>query len=672
MALALPGVFSGIDTEALIARLMALNRRPLNMLEERKAQWQAKQSALADIESRLTTLKTQADGLRDAQLLRTVFATTSDSSVATATAGVGVAEGTHQIVINRLATAEKLVLTTGLASATAPVGAPRSTALNSNGVSDPSAAWFTTTANGATYTFDFGTETDIDNVQFAASTAYSMNQVRDLINARSQAVAGYDAASVEYDSQSGLYYLRLDASGTGSVGTMTQTLTAGDAIDELNDEADWIKTDAGSGKFVYTYNGTTRTIHLPSGATLDDLRNLINSDGGNPGVNAGLLEYNNAYHLVLSGKDTGGDHAITIDNLQTTLNGFDADDFTRTQTAQNAQFRVDGFPADPNWLERASNAVTDVIPGVTLNLRNTGSVTVTLNRNTDDLQQNLENFVAGYNGLADAIGGYTGYDAETKTGGVLQGDTTVNSMLYGIRSDLTTTAPGFQDGVETYTLPGQIGFSFDRYGKLSLDTSALGTALSADYLGTLNLIGAKGSGDSDSDYIQFSSAGDNTQPGTYEVEVDFDASGNITQARIRAQGESAWRYMDIDGNTLVGATGNEEEGLVLTAVWDGLSGTLSAGVHVRQGFAGAIYDRLEEYLDEVSGVVATRKEHYDAAIANLDRNIELQEKRLETKEKYLREQYARMETILARLDSQRGAFESLINQLDASRKAAQK
>ena len=63
-SLALSGVFSGIDTDVLIADSMAAARVPLRMLERRRASWQVKDLAVADLQSRLETFSTQVASLR--------------------------------------------------------------------------------------------------------------------------------------------------------------------------------------------------------------------------------------------------------------------------------------------------------------------------------------------------------------------------------------------------------------------------------------------------------------------------------------------------------------------------------------------------------------------------------------------------------------------------------
>jgi flagellar hook-associated protein 2 len=677
-SLAMSGVFSGIETDVLIARSMAFNRMPLNRLEASKATWQVKDLAVADLESRLAVFKSQVDSLRSSDTLERMRGTSLDTDVLSASASASAIEGSYVIEVNQLATAHRLVHTTGLAETDTRVGVSTSAARNVNGVADADAVWFTTSTNGATYTFDFGDQADIDAVALGVSTGYSMNQVAALINVRSQAVSGYDAAAVVEDS--GQYYLELTAEELGPIGELTHALTGGDAIAEFADEADWTKTDGQGGAFVYTYDGVTRTLNTGSGTTLTDLVDLINNDAGNPGVTASLLEYNSTYHLSLGARETGSAYAITIDDGATTLVGLDTSDFTETQQARDAQIKVDGFPpGGEDWIERSSNTVSDVIPNVTIGLRTTGTTTITVARDTEPLRSDLSNLAAVYNGLVDKIVELTGVNERTGSGGALRGDSTVSRLLDSLRSAIASPVAGFLSGSDPLTLAAEIGLefgqtgddglpAFDEIGKLHLDESTLSDALASNYRAVLDLVGAVGTGSSDSNDIQFTSADESTEGGTYEVRVDFNASGAVMMAMVRREGQTAWRNLAIDGSELTGEDDTPEEGLKLTAVWDSGQGAYTeyADVRVRQGFAQLLYNRVDGLLDEVTGVIVGRRDHYDSAIATIDKNIEFQERLLVTKQKNLERKYARLELTLAKLDAQRGAFDSLFAALAAN------
>lgn len=541
MSLHFSGLFSGIDTDAIIESLMVVNRVPLNRLQTRKAEWQAKRNAVVDLESRMNSLKGLVETLSDTSNLRYVTGTSSDTDVVGVFTSQGANEGTYALEVNRLAAAER----------------------------------------------------------------------------------------------------------------------------EVHEGVETLETLLGSGQFVYTYNGGTRTLQTDADDTLADLRDRINDDSGNPGVTASILEYDDGlggvYHLVLSGRDTGDDYTITIE-AATTLTGFEAANWTETQTAQNGQLRVDGYPA-ADWIERAGNTVADLIPNVTLELYDTGTATVTVTRNHGPLKTDLSNLVAIYNGIVDKMDEYTGYDPETEAAGIMQGDSTLYGVFQQVRSGITGTVAGFDSSRDTFVMAAQIGLEIDEKGQLALDESALEDALNEDYLGVLRLIGAAASGGTDNADLQFDSALDSTQPGVYDVEVDYDAGGQITDARIKLEDEGSWRALNVAGMDLSGQIGNPEQGLELTVLSGGISETIPYQVRVQLGFAGATFARLEDIMSEIDGAYKTKKGQIDSAIDALDKQIDRQEDRLEKTEQRLYERYARLEATLAQFEAINSAFQSLFQQL---------
>lgn len=74
----------------------------------------------------------------------------------------------------------------------------------------------------------------------------------------------------------------------------------------------------GEGTFLVSYNHQQLVIQTTAQTTLQDLVTLINNDPDNPGINAGLLQYEdgsgNNFHLVLNGRSSGSDYQITVDS----------------------------------------------------------------------------------------------------------------------------------------------------------------------------------------------------------------------------------------------------------------------------------------------------------------------------------------------------------------------
>ena len=114
MAIQLSGLSSGIDTSTLISQLMAIERKTLNMYEERKDTWDERKTALSTLEGKLSNFRTTAKALSDSDELRAFSAASSDTDKITAEASYNAFEGNHTVIVNQLATAERWIHTSGI------------------------------------------------------------------------------------------------------------------------------------------------------------------------------------------------------------------------------------------------------------------------------------------------------------------------------------------------------------------------------------------------------------------------------------------------------------------------------------------------------------------------------------------------------------------------------
>ena len=545
------GLSSGMDTDAIVTAMMNAASGPMNIMKAQQAAVQSQETAISALTTDMTALQTAANALRNASTLQTTTTSSSNSSVVTASSSPGSVQGTHSLVVNQMAMAERMIQNNSLGSSTALVGV---------------------------------------------------------------------------------------------------------------------------GAFSYTYNGVTRTIQTGSSTTLQGFADQINNDSGNPGVTASLLNSGNGYYLSLSGNSTGLSNTITINDAQTTLGGFKTSDMAVVQQAQNSQVQLDNWPSSTGsprqWIERSTNTISDLVPNVTFQLQGEGKSTVALTQDTSGLTSGLSNFVTAYNNMASTLAGYTGYNSSTSTAGVLQGDA-VGSLLNDIKTALVSTPAGFTSGSDTFTLAAQLGLSFDKTGKLFLDNTTQdpdtsSKAISQNYNAVLALIGAVGAGSSDSSYVSFTSTAAGTAAGTYDVAVDYDASGNIATARVRPHGDQVWQYMDIDGNELA-MTSGPLAGLTLTAAPDGTSGehTQTATVNVKEGFAGKIYDAAGIALNATTGILATEKQQFQTNYDNYTTRIAAEQARLDAKQAALKTQYSNLEATLAQINNQTSGLQALLAQFNS-------
>ena len=286
------------------------------------------------------------------------------------------------------------------------------------------------------------------------------------------AVAGnYSISSITQLAQSQKLVATGQASSTAAIGTGTSTVVTID----LGTTSGATFTPNGSGPFNITIDSANNT--------LEGIRDEINN--ANAGVTATIVndgDATNPYRLVLTSTSTGADQSmkITTDAADATIDGLLTYDpagtmnLTETSVAQNANFTVDGLA-----ITKSSNTVTDVISGVTLELKSQTAtpVTVSVSQDTDTAKTAVEDFVTAYNDLLAEINKQTDSGYSGGSIGALASDSVTRQMLNYIREEITTAPTGITGSYNSLT---SIGVSFQRDGTLAVDDAILTAAIQDD------------------------------------------------------------------------------------------------------------------------------------------------------------------------------------------------
>ena len=103
MAIPIGGLATGLDTDTLVQKLMAVESRPVTTLQTRKVKYQTLAAAFKDLNSKLSALKARADVLKDPAIFFLRSVTSSDETVATASATSGTVRGTFSLTASALA-----------------------------------------------------------------------------------------------------------------------------------------------------------------------------------------------------------------------------------------------------------------------------------------------------------------------------------------------------------------------------------------------------------------------------------------------------------------------------------------------------------------------------------------------------------------------------------------
>ena len=216
-----------------------------------------------------------------------------------------------------------------------------------------------------------------------------------------------------------------------------------------------------------------KDISVSGSDTLTKIATKINE--AEMGIQASVVtDVDGKERLMLRSKETGTDKAFTVD-IDPDLTKLGQ---AKAQAAQNAKVELNGME-----VESSSNTFANTIPGMSFTVSEVTSTAATLNvkADTEAMKKNIQEFVDTYNELNDLLTQSTKYVEESKTAGVLQGDSATVSLQNSLRM-LTQGISGSTGGL---TRLAEIGIQMQEGGKLSTDTTKLDKALT-------NLEGLKG------------------------------------------------------------------------------------------------------------------------------------------------------------------------------------
>lgn len=256
------GLASGLETESIISQMMAIEQRPILLLQQKEAAYQAKISALGGLKGGLSALQSAVTDLKDADSFFSFNATSGNSDVLTLSASQNAEPGQHQVVVSALAQAQQV----------------RSAAFTG---SDE-------VVGTGTLTIQVGTGTSFDVV--IDSEHETLTGIATAINEAETDVA----AGVIHDGN-GNYYLTLVSSETGLDNTISFSLQDDDTINNDAAGLSALYTDPATQVLTETQAAANAEVTVNgiaierAGNTIDDLipgltMTLQQADPGNPFV----------------------------------------------------------------------------------------------------------------------------------------------------------------------------------------------------------------------------------------------------------------------------------------------------------------------------------------------------------------------------------------------------
>ncbi len=541
------GISSGIDTESIIARILQLERQPIQRLLIQKGQLTNRQTAVDQYKSLVGNVRTAAQTLNAASTFQLVQAASSDSAVASITAGTGALPGIYDLAVSRLAQTHKL------ASA---AQTDATTALNLSG---------TFLVNGEAVT---------------VQTNDSLTAIATKIN---EAGAGVTASII--NGGSGNTFLTVTANSSGadnkvalsdvasgtvmsSLGFLSGAASIRKAITNGAESISFADSVSTIGSLLNVtvppstiqINGTNVSVDFANDS-LADLASRITANVPNVTATVVSAEQNGetVYKLQIVGDSatpTFTDENRVLENIGILQTAFG----NELLAAQDAQFTLDGVS-----LTSASNTVTNIISGATITLLKADAVTppkttLSLTRDNEAIRNKVKELADAYNAVVDFLKSAASFDSETLESGPLFGNSTVSLIQEQMARALLQSPNGVTGPFRNLLA---IGVNFDSSGKMTLDTAKFDEALATNLKNVTDLFVEAGRID-DPD-IQFISATSKTKPSGlvgYTVNITQLATQGTMTAGVAFTGTSSQEETLTFGGTLFG---NAEYNLTVPA-----------------------------------------------------------------------------------------------------------
>jgi flagellar hook-associated protein 2 len=208
-----------------------------------------------------------------------------------------------------------------------------------------------------------------------------------------------------------------------------------------------------------TQSGKNYDLSVPAGATLQQVRDSINSQFSTSGLSANILTDATGSRLVLTSTTMGVGSDLTLSGSS----GLDVG-ATVIDQPKNALYSIDGID-----MQSKTNTIAEAVSGVSIKLLSvsptaTGApkptpTTISVATSNSALKSGVKGFVDTYNALVKAI------SAETKVtigadgnpvAGALTGDASMRTLMSSLRNELNSMS-----GTGTFKSIAQFGISTD-------------------------------------------------------------------------------------------------------------------------------------------------------------------------------------------------------------------
>lgn len=422
-------------------------------------------------------------------------------------------------------------------------------------------------------------------------------------------------------------------------------------------------------------------ITLDEGDSLNNIKSKINAVSETSGVVADVVKVADGnYSLILKSKNTGIDNKIgeygdgdAGDPLSGYLQfGSDSIAFTQVQAARDSSITIDGLT-----ITRSSNSISDALSKVTFNLisdtpNSSTEITADITSDNDIVKSGIEDFINAYNELKFFISKQSQKDENNNLaeGAVLGNESILSNLLRDVESELSRTVNGimgsnpnslFAVGISTIDFPGNTETPATK-NIFVLDESKFNNALTSDFEALRNVFSFNFQ--SNSSELSMFKRSNSTSLMNFKLDIDTSRA-NGQQVRVLDQDDNFLFYAEYDspGRAIKGIDGTALAGLVLVYTGDG---TDNVTVNMSHGIADRVYNTLDKYLKDGTGVIETTAKSFSEENKRFNERIAEAEERLSVERDLLVDQFSRLETIISQANQIIGFLEAQRQSLNAN------
>ena len=487
--------------------------------------------------------------------------------------------------------------------------------------------------------------------------------------------------------------------------------------------------------YTYTTNSSTtpQTLTLAGGSSMTDIiaelkakgltGSLVSSDG------------TTTIDLQTGTLPTTGNYYLKLDNIDSLSGPSIAGQVTSSsnwniRASANAKYTVDNWPVE---MESATNSVSTVLEGVVFTIQDKGSATISVNTDVTSIETSIQNFLDSVNSILLTINDLSKYDEDkevttndpnktsssnystsqltTEKGGLLQGNYGVQLFKSRFMSLLNSAPPGFTSRTSASDLLSgdvlanlanmgikvETDQSSSNYGLLQIapssgiaeltqmDQSNYEDMINNHLTDVVDFFCSSGTGaTTSSDFRYGSHISGITKGGSYDVNYNVDASGNITKVTVGgveatrdtsqpgyyysvASGDARGLSLQIDNLTPGDHSGQIriKEGLIQTVSTFLKSELTYTDVNVTTtGTAQQTADAIA--LKSQNGALMVLKNNYQSIMENIDKKITQEQTRLDLWESRQKKAFANLETLLKKYNTQNDQLTSQIKSLSST------